>query len=133
MLPLQNPAYASAAAGIMALEAGHSATIRAAVSCVCVVYLVVATFKEMRWNVLQIPQSSPTGLTFTPQGGASTDIDYATAANAITKLRDALAGTTAESLIDKVYAADANGVAYSRTPSQVCVLCPGWVVLVHVH
>lgn len=80
--------------------------------------------------VLQIPQSTQTGLTFTPQGGASTGIDFATAANAITKLRDTLAGTTAESTIDKVYAADANGVAYSRTPSQVCVLPPCCNVLV---
>ena len=32
LLALQNPAYASAAAGIMALEAGHAATIRGAVS-----------------------------------------------------------------------------------------------------
>lgn len=81
--------------------------------------------------VLQIPQSSQTGLAFTREGGASTDIDFATAANAITVLRDALAGTTAESSIDKVYAADANGVAYSRTPSQVCLLPTFWDVLVH--
>lgn len=32
LLALQNPAYAGAAAGILALEAGHAATIRGAVS-----------------------------------------------------------------------------------------------------
>ena len=83
--------------------------------------------------ILQIPQTTQTSLTFTPEGGAPTDIDFATAANAITVLRDTLAGTTAESSIDKVYAADANGVAYSRTPSQVCVIPPCWDVLVHAH
>lgn len=71
--------------------------------------------------MLQIPQTDMTNLMFTPANGASTGVSYKDAANAITKLRDALAGTTAESTIDKVYAADDNAVAYSRTPSQVCV------------
>lgn len=75
--------------------------------------------------MLQIPQSNLTGLMYTPANGASTGINYKDAANAITKLRDTLAGTTAESTIDKVYAADSNAVAYSRTPSQVCVCHPG--------
>ena len=66
-------------------------------------------------------QTSPTGLAYTPSGGATTPIDFATAANAITQLRDTLAGTASESKIDKVYAADSNGVAYTRTPSQVWV------------
>lgn len=95
---LQNPAYASAAAGIMAVEAGHAATIRGA-----------------------IPQDDPTGLSYTLDG-TSTPVNYAAAANAITKLRDSLGGTTAatkESPIDVVYAADSNAVAYTRTPSQV--------------
>ena len=74
---------------------------------------------------MQIPQGSNTGLTYT-SGGTSAPVTFATAANAITKLRDTLGGTTAEtkeSTIDKVYAADSNAVAYTRTPSQVC-LCP---------
>ena len=76
--------------------------------------------------MLQLPQSSPTGLKYIPaSGGAATSISYMDTANAITKLRDTLAGTTAESPIDKVYAADSNAVAYSRTPSQVCVCHPG--------
>ena len=75
--------------------------------------------------MLQIPQDSLTRLMITPADGASTDVNYRDAANAITQLRDALAGTTAESTIDKVYAADDNAVAYSRTPSQVCVCHPG--------
>ena len=75
--------------------------------------------------MLQIPQSSPTGLMYTPNGGASMAINYEVAANAITKLRDTLAGTTAETPIENMYAADANAIAYSRTPSQVRVCPPG--------
>lgn len=75
--------------------------------------------------VSQIKQNNQTSLKYTPNGGASTPINYGDAANAITKLRDTLAGTSAESPIEQVYAADGNAIAYSRTPSQVCVCPPG--------
>lgn len=98
---LQNPAYAGAAAGILALEAGHAATIRGAIQAI---------------------QATPTGLTYTSGVTPGQTITFATAANAIETLRDALGGTTAKTVetpIASLYAADSNAVAYTRTPSQV--------------
>ncbi|KAL3132479.1 hypothetical protein ABBQ32_009028 [Trebouxia sp. C0010 RCD-2024] len=94
---LQNSTYAGAAAGILALEAGHAATIRGAIP----------------------QQASTTGLSYTNGSGTPQPISFVAAANAIEALRDALGGTTAETPIPSLYAADSSAVAYTRTPSQV--------------
>ncbi|KAL3152576.1 hypothetical protein ABBQ32_001599 [Trebouxia sp. C0010 RCD-2024] len=99
---LQSQAFATVAAGIEAVEAGHAAIIR-----------------DQMFQVA----GSPTGLTLS-NGGA---IDFQTAVIAINALRDALGGTsssTVEAPLTKstapdLFAADANSVAYTRIPRQV--------------
>ncbi|KAL3142238.1 hypothetical protein ABBQ38_002583 [Trebouxia sp. C0009 RCD-2024] len=99
---LQSQAFATVAAGIEAVEAGHAAIIRD--------------------QLFQVA-SQDTGLTLS--SGAS--IDFQTAVTAINALRDALGGTsssTVEAPLTKsgapdLFAADANSVAYTRIPRQV--------------
>ena len=109
---LQSQAFATVAAGIEAVEAGHAAIIR--------------------YQLYQIA-GDPTGLTLSD----STPISFATAVSAINVLRDALGGTRSSSVENSLtrtptavsgvntgssgpdlFAADANSVAYTRIPRQ---------------
>ncbi|DBA70820.1 TPA: hypothetical protein ACH3X2_011706 [Trebouxia sp. C0005] len=110
---LQSQAYATIAAGIEAVEAGHAAIIR--------------------YQLYQIA-SSDTGL-YLNSGDA---ITFETAVTAINALRDALGGTSSSSVESPLtrtptavsgvtiaspgpdlFAADANSVAFTRIPKQV--------------
>ncbi|DBB05651.1 TPA: hypothetical protein ACH3X1_012267 [Trebouxia sp. C0004] len=107
---LQSQAFATVAAGIEAVEAGHAAIIR--------------------YQLYQIA-SSYTGLHLSD----GTAISFETAVTAINALRDALGGTSSNSVESPLtrtptavagvttgpdlFAADANSVAYTRIPKQV--------------
>lgn len=99
---LQSQAFATVAAGIEAVEAGHASIIRE--------------------QLFQIA-GQPTGLTLS-NGDA---INFQTAVTAINALRDALGGTTSSSVESSLtrssapvlFAADASSVAYTRIPRQV--------------
>ncbi|DBA80718.1 hypothetical protein WJX77_006222 [Trebouxia sp. C0004] len=100
---LQNPAYASAAAGIMAIEAGHAAVIREQL------FLLAGASTSLFFN------------------GAA--VTFQQAVDAIASLRDKVDGfnstTSQESNLTTsssgplLFPSDVNGVAYTRTPSQV--------------
>jgi len=94
---------------------------------------------------LQIRQTASetiTGLTYDTSSTTGNAITYTVAADAITALRDALGGTSSKTVENPLtrtetqqgnvgagvtgpdlFAADSNGVAYTRTPSQVKQIC----------
>lgn len=79
------------------------------------------------------------------QTNANADISIADAVSGITKLRDNLAGTSAENALTRntvaqggatsttgpdLFAADSDAIAFTRTPSQVTLSFPN---LLHLH
>ncbi|KAL0037893.1 hypothetical protein WJX79_004327 [Trebouxia sp. C0005] len=100
---LENPTYASAAAGIMAIEAGHAAVIR---------------------EQLFLLASADTTLT-----ASSSALTVQTVVDAIATLRNTVDGYNSTVSLESdletsssgplLFASDSNAIAYTRTPSQV--------------